>query len=206
MIAQLRGTVLRAGATSFVLDVAGVGYLAHTTPATAAGLRPGDETTVHTSLVVREDSLTLYGFADADERDAFELVQTASGVGPKLAAAIVSVLPPGEIRRAISSEDVRRLCTVPGIGAKSAQKLIIELKDKVLLLAAGDGGPQQVVVPASGPSAAWREQVADGLQGLGWSARDAVTACDNVAHLVEQNPDIGVGGLMRAALNSLARR
>ncbi len=205
MIAQLRGTVLRAGATSFVLEVAGVGYLAHTTPATAAALRPGEETTVHTSLVVREDSLTLYGFADPGERDAFELVQTASGVGPKLAAAIVSVLPPAEIRRAISTEDVRRLCTVPGIGTKSAQKLVIELKDKVLLLAAGDG-VQQVVAKTAGPAAAWRDQVADGLQGLGWSARDAAAACDNVAHLVEENPEIGVGGLMRAALNSLARR
>lgn len=205
MIAQLRGTVLRAGATSFVLEVAGVGYLAHTTPATAAALRPGEETTVHTSLVVREDSLTLYGFGDAGERDAFELVQTASGVGPKLAVAIVSVLPPGEIRRAISTEDVHRLCTVPGIGTKSAQKLIIELKDRVLLLAADEGGKPSAARTA-GPVAAWRDQVADGLQGLGWSARDAAAACDNVAHLVDENPDIGVGGLMRAALNSLARR
>lgn len=205
MIAQLRGTVLSAGATSFVLDVAGVGYLAHTTPATAAALRPGEEATVHTSLVVREDSLTLYGFGGPDERDAFELVQTASGVGPKLAAAIVSVLSPADIRRAITTEDLARLCTVPGIGTRSAQKLVLELKDKVLRLPGTDAGIQAPARASAAP-AAWREQISDGLQGLGWSARDAALACDNVAHLVEENPGIAVGSLMRAALNSLAKR
>jgi len=202
MIAQLTGTVVTAGATSGVIDVGGVGYRVLTTPQTAAGLRPGERSTLHTTLVVREDSMTLFGFGDEGEREAFELAQTASGVGPKLALAIVSVLTPGELRRAVLAEDLKRLCSVPGIGLKGAQKLVIELKDKVLTLtdSPSDGGP----APVDGD--AWRAQVSDGLQGLGWSARDADAACDNVAHLVEADPGIGIAKLLRAALNSLARR
>lgn len=202
MIQQLRGTVIEAGATTFTIDVGGVGFKALTTPATAAGLRLNEAVTVHTSLVVREDSMTLYGFDGPAERDAFELVQTASGVGPKLAAAIVSVLSPSEIRRAISTEDLARLCSVPGIGRKGAQKLVIELKDKVLLLAEDKDSAREA--PAAGE--VWREQVSEGLQGLGWSAKDAAAACDNVAHLAKESPDVSIGTLMRLALNSLAKR
>ncbi len=202
MIQQLRGTVIEAGATTFTIDVGGVGFKALTTPATAAGLRLGESTTVHTSLVVREDSMTLFGFDDPGERDAFELVQTASGVGPKLAVAIVSVLSPAELRHAVSSEDLARLCSVPGIGRKGAQKMVIELKDKVLLLADVTG---EAKAPAP-TTEVWREQVSEGLQGLGWSTRDAATACDNVAHLVQADPSMSIGSLMRSALNSLAKR
>ena len=202
MIQQLRGTVIEAGATTFTIDVGGVGFKALTTPATAAGLRLGEITTVHTSLVVREDSMTLFGFDDPGERDAFELVQTAAGVGPKLAVAIVSVLSPSELRRAVSSEDLARLCSVPGIGRKGAQKLVIELKDKVLLLANTAEEPKTLLSTTE----VWREQVSEGLQGLGWSARDSATACDNVAHLVEAEPSVAIGSLMRSALNSLAKR
>lgn len=205
MIAQLTGTVVHAGATSFVIEVAGVGYLAHTTPTTAASLRPGEEALVHTSMVVRQDSLTLYGFASSAERDAFELVQTASGVGPRLAAAMVSVLSPSEIRRAVASEDLGRLCAVPGIGRKGAQKIVIELKDKVLALP-GEDDDATTVASVRAAGEVWRDQVSEGLQGLGWSARDAAAACDNVAHLVEEDPGLPIGSLMRSALNSLARR
>lgn len=204
MIAQLTGTVLKARATNCVLDVGGVGYLAHVPPSTAAGLRPGEIATLHTALVVREDSMTLFGFAEEAEREAFELAQTASGVGPKLALAIVSVLSPGDLRRAIQAEDVARLCTVPGIGRKGAQKLVIELKDKVLQL--GDGQADAAAPSDGAVHEPWRAQIAEGLIGLGWSARDAETACDNVAHLAEENPEIGMGHLLRAALNSLAKR
>lgn len=205
MIAQLTGTVLQAGATSFVLEVGGVGYLVHTTPATAAAVRPGETSTIHTSMVVREDSLTLYGFQFPGERQAFELVQTASGVGPRLAAAIVSVLSPSEIRRAVSTEDLARLCTVPGIGRKGAQKIVIELKDKVLVLPDDEAG-EPVERRSESGGELWREQVSEGLQGLGWSTRDAAAACDNVAHLVDEEPGISIGTLMRSALNSLARK
>lgn len=204
MIAQLTGTVLKAGATNCVLEVGGVGYLAHVTPSTAAALRPGETSTLHTALVVREDSLTLFGFADDAEREAFELAQTASGVGPKLALAIVSVLTPGDFRRAIQAEDLARLCTVPGIGRKGAQKLVIELKDKVLVLADGEAGSS--APQATSGAQPWRAQVVEGLTGLGWSARDAEAACDNVAHLADEDPELGIGQLLRAALNSLARR
>ncbi|MDO5676581.1 MAG: Holliday junction branch migration protein RuvA [Propionibacteriaceae bacterium] len=205
MIAQLTGTVLSAGATECVLDVGGVGYLVNITPTTAAALRPGEVTTLHTSLVVREDSMTLFGFSEPGEREAFVLSQIASGVGPKLAMAIVSVLTPAELRRAVQTEDVRRLTTVPGIGTKGAQKIIIELRDKVVALGLDEPG-EPTAQPATGTGELWRLQVSDGLQSLGWSARDAEKACDNVAPLVAEEPSIPIGKLLRAALNSLARR
>lgn len=201
MISQLRGTVIQAGATSVVLDLSGFGVTALCPPATAASVRVGEQALLHTSLVVREDSLTLYGFAGATERDAFELVQTATGVGPKLAQAIVSVLSPVELVQAISTENLTRLCAVPGIGRKGAQKLVIELKDRVATL-----GVDSIQVSERPPThEQWREQVVEGLVGLGWSARDAEAACDRVAHLTAENPDVGVAVLMRAALKSLAR-
>lgn len=201
MISQLTGTVVSAGATWFVIDVRDVGYRAHTNANTAAALRVGEETTVHTSLVVREDSLTMWGFGTPQERDAFELMQTASGVGPKVASAMLSVFSPGELRSVIHSEDVRRLTTVPGIGPKGAQKIILELKDKVLALTDPDG-----TAPEPQADDAWRRQVAEGLVGLGWSAKEADKACDGVAHLVEADPDVPIATLMRAALSTLAKR
>lgn len=207
MIAQLTGTVLSAGATECVLDVGGVGFLVNITPSTAATLRPGEVTTLHTSMVVREDALTLYGFSDPGEREAFVLSQIASGVGPKLALALVSVLSPLELKRAVQTEDVRRLTTVPGIGTKGAQRIIIELKDKVGVLGRDDGeqAPPSETTTAE-TTETWRTKISEGLQSLGWSARDGETACDNVAPLVEEDPDMPIGKLLRAALNSLARR
>lgn len=201
MIAQLTGTVVAAGGTWLVIDVGGVGLRALCTPATAAAVRLGQAATLHTSLVVREDSLTLYGFTDADERDAFELVQSASGIGPKIAQAVVSVLPPDDLRAAIASENLVALMKVPGIGRKGAQKMVIELKDKVNALGA-------VTAPAgeAGPAASgWRDQVKSGLESLGWSSRDADAACDRVEPLLADDPGLGIGELMRAALRSLAR-
>lgn len=202
MIAQLTGTVVAAGATWLILDVAGVGYRANTNANTAATVRLGETATVHTSLVVREDSLTLWAFSTAGERDAFELMQTASGVGPKVAAAMLSVFSPGELRTVIHGEDVRRLTTVPGIGPKGAQKIILELKDKVLILGASD---EPVPTKASSDER-WRSQVAEGLEGLGWSSKESERACDAVAHLVDDDPDISIAKLMRAALGTLAKR
>lgn len=198
MIAQLTGTVAAAGATWVVVDVHGFGVKAWCTPATAAGVRVGQRTTLVTSLIVREDSLTLFGFADTDERDCFEMVQSVSGIGPKIAQAIVSVLPPDELRAAIAAGSVPALTKVPGIGAKGAQRLILELKDKVPAMAAASA--------ASAPAAAgWREQVKSGLEGLGWSSRDAERACESVAGLAEADPATPVATLMRAALRSLAK-
>lgn len=203
MISQLTGTVAAAGAAWFVIDVGGVGFRGHCTPATAAALRPGEPSTLHTSLVVREDSLTLFGFGSDSEREAFELVQGASGVGPKVALAICSVLSPSDLKQAILSEDLRALCQVPGIGNKSAQKLVLELRDKAGLLALEDTGPAPVSTAAAADEL-WREQVTEGLQGLGWSAKEAAAACEAVAPLAAEGA--GVAQLMRAALGTLAKR
>ncbi len=198
MISQISGTVVAAGGTWVVLDLHGFGVKALCTPATAAGVRLGQPATLITSLVVREDSLTLFGFADTQERDCFDLVQSVSGIGPKIAQAIVSVLPPADLRTAISSGNVAALTKVPGIGAKGAQRLILELKDKVGVLAAGAA---TAAVSASG----WRDQVREGLEGLGWSSRDADKACDAVEPLAMAEPTPPVATLLRAALRSLAR-
>ncbi len=202
MISQLTGAIAAAGATWFVIDVGGVGFKGHCTPATAAQLRPGQGATIYTSLVVREDSLTFYGFAAEAEREAFELVQTASGVGPKLALAVCAVLTPRDLKAAILSEDLRALCRVPGIGSKSAQKLVLELKDKAALLTLDDDPHPATVIPAG--DQAWRDQVTEGLQGLGWSAKEAAAACDAVADMAQQGASIAQ--LMRAALGTLAKR
>jgi Holliday junction DNA helicase RuvA len=175
--------------------------LALCSPNTVAGLRVGQRTTLATALVVREDSLTLYGFASADEREFFELLLTATGVGPKLAQAALAVLSPDDLRQAIATENLVVLCKVPGIGRKGAQRIVLELKDKINAVAL-TGEPVPAGVAASG----WRGQVAQGLQGLGWSARDADAACDEVEHLVADDPEVGVAVLMRAALQTLARR
>jgi Holliday junction DNA helicase RuvA len=202
VIHHLTGTVTAAGATWVVLDLNGFGLKALCTPDTAAGVRLGEPVTLHTSLVVREDSLTLYAFADAESRDCFELALSASGVGPKIAQAMMSVLSPGDFRGAILSENHRRIATVPGIGPKTAQKIVLELRDKVMALGAVTTGP--VTGPHQAAVPQWRDQVSDGLQGLGWSAKDAEAACERVAGLAESETNIAT--LMRAALQTLAKK
>lgn len=196
MIAHLRGTVASTSLNAVVLDVGGVGHLVLCTPGTIAGLRRGAEAQLATSLVVREDSLTLYGFADEAERDMFELVQTASGVGPKVAQAMLAVMPPETLRSAIAGEDHAALMAVPGIGRKGAERIVVELKDRV--------GPAVAVGTAVPAAAPWREQVLEALQGLGWSAKDAGRAVENVA----DGPEAAAGdvpGVLRAALRSLSK-
>jgi Holliday junction DNA helicase RuvA len=201
VIASVSGPVLAVGPTSAVVEVGGLGILALCSPNTVAGLRVGQRATLATALVVREDSLTLYGFASVDEREFFELLLTATGVGPKLAQAALAVLSPDELRQAIATENLVVLCKVPGIGRKGAQRIVIELKDKIN--AVGTIGDP---VPAGATTPGWRDQVTQGLQGLGWSAKDADAACDEVEHLVADDPEVSVAVLMRAALQSLARR
>ncbi|MGJ3509763.1 Holliday junction branch migration protein RuvA [Enemella sp. A6] len=198
MIAHLNGTVTAIGATSVVLDIGGVGLEAQCSPQTTADLRLGETARLATSLVVREDSLTLYGFGDDDARDLFVVLQTASGIGPRLAQAVLAVLSPDEVRAAIDSEDLATLTRVPGIGRKGAQRMVLELKDKVYT-------PSAVSKPTRPTAAPWRTQVAGGLEGLGWSAKEAELACDRVAGLVEENPEITIAALMRAALQTMAK-
>jgi Holliday junction DNA helicase RuvA len=196
VIAFVRGTVAQVGLSSAVVDVGGVGIELNCTPGTLATLREGTTATLPTSLVVREDSLTVFGFLDEDERSVFEMLQTASGVGPKVAQAMLAVHGPDDLRRAVTTEDVRALTQVPGIGQKGAQRIILELKDRI-----GPPVGRQPAFPAESP---WRSQVRDGLVGLGWSAREADKAIDAVAPEADTTePD--VGGLLRAALRTLSR-
>jgi Holliday junction DNA helicase RuvA len=197
MIAFVRGRVAGLTLSSAVLEVGGVGLEVMCTPGTLAGLRTGHEATLPTSMVVREDSLTLFGFADDDEKQTFEIVQTASGVGPKLAQAIVACLSPDDLRRAVAADDVKTLTRVPGIGQKGAQRIILELKDR---LGAPAVGAATAVTPAD---VAWRGQVHQGLVGLGWSAKDADKAVDAVAPEAGDDPD--VAALLRAALRTLSK-
>ena len=201
MIAQLSGTVLQVGPTSAVIEVGGLGVLALCSPNTVAGLRIGQRATLATSLIVREDSLTLYGFATADEREFFELLLTATGVGPKLAQAALAVLSPDELRRAIATENLVQLCKVPGHRpqGRAADRHRAQGQDQ-RRPAAGRAGSASPV-----PRGAWRDQVTQGLQGLGWSARDAEAACDEVEPLAADDPSVSVAVLMRAALQTLAR-
>src|SRR5919107_2917707 len=131
MIAFVSGRVAQVGLSSAVIEVGGVGLELNCTPGTLASLREGANATLPTSMVVREESLTLFGFADEDEKATFELLQTASGVGPKLAQAMLAVHGPDDLRRAVLHEDVRTLTQVPGIGQKGAQRIILELKDRI---------------------------------------------------------------------------
>ena len=196
MIAFVRGQVAGITLTSAVLEVGGVGLELMCTPGTLAGLRAGHSATLSTSMVVREDSMTLFGFADEDEKGIFELVQTASGVGPKVAQAMVAVLSPDDVRRAINTDDVKTLTRVPGIGQKGAQRIILELKDRI--------GPPTGTTPAPATAGEpWRDQVHQGLVGLGWSAKDAEKAVDAVAPEAGAAPDVAT--LLRAALRTLSK-
>jgi holliday junction DNA helicase RuvA len=197
VIAFVRGEVAEVTLTSAVLEVGGVGLELMCTPDTLATLRTGQVATLPTSMVVREDSLTLFGFADDDEKQVFELVQTASGVGPKLAQAMLAVLSPDAVRRAVAGDDVRTLTAAPGIGQKGAQRIILELKDRI---GAPVPGNSAVRAAATEP---WRDQVRHGLVGLGWSAKDADTAVETVADQAAEDPD--VAALLRAALRTLSR-
>jgi len=195
MIAHVRGPVAAVTLTSAVLDVGGVGLQVMCTPGTIASLRIGQEVQLSTSMVVREDSLTIFGFSTPDERDMFELVQTASGVGPKVAQAMLAVLDPDRLRQAIGQGDLATLTTVPGIGRKGAERIVVELKDRV-------GVTTTVAV---GGSAAWRTQVHEALLGLGWSARDADAALDQVAADLPAGASPDVSTILRDALRSLAK-
>ena len=182
MIASVRGVVLSAGLDSAVIDVGGVGLLLHTTAGTAASLRPGAEARLSTTLVVREESLTLYGFADEDERAIFTLVQTVSGVGPRLALAMLAIHAPDGLRRAIGGGDLAALTKVPGIGKKGAERIILELRDTIGV-PSGASSPGARTPVADEASA----QVHDALVGLGWSSRQADDAVEAV------RPRVGIG-------------
>jgi holliday junction DNA helicase RuvA len=204
MIAHLTGCVAAVAPDGAVIEVGGVGLLVQCTPGTLAGLRLGEQARLATSLVVREDALTLYGFASDDERNTFELVQTASGVGPRLAQAMLAVLTPDALRRAVAAEDLAMLMSVPGIGRKGAQRIVLELAGRL-------GAPADVGVLATAGRAAsavpqWQDQVRAGLVSLGWQAREADQAIAVVEpDLVAEAGEVDVAVALRAALRALGR-
>ena len=207
MIAHLRGTVAGVAPDGAVIEVGGVGMRVQCTPGTLATLKPGEPAQVATSLVVREDSLTLYGFVSDDERNVFELLQTASGVGPRLALAMLAVHSPDALRRAVSTEDLNALTLVPGIGKKGAQRIVLEMKDRLGPPGEDGAGRLARAVPHV-PT--WRDQVQSGLVNLGWPARDADQA---IAALEDEGviggPDrdtVDVATVLRAALRKLSKR
>lgn len=186
MIAQLTGTLVHVGASACVIDVAGVGYHVLSTPSTLAGLRTGQVSTLATHLVVREDSLTMYGFASVGERDTFASLQAVQGVGPRLALALLSVHSPDNLAAAVAQGDRAALERVPGVGAKLAARLLLELGGKL-------------VAPASANVAGdAREHVVEALVGLGWNAKAAQSAVTEVAD--QPIPEAEVSNTLRAAL------
>ncbi|MFI7614324.1 Holliday junction branch migration protein RuvA [Nonomuraea terrae] len=206
MIASVAGKVTAIAPDGAVIEVGGIGILVHCTPGTLATLRMGEDARLATSLVVREESLTLYGFATDDERVVFEMLQTASGVGPKLALAMLAVHTPNALRTAVAAADLKALTQVPGIGQKGAQRIVLELKDRL-------GTPEAALDAAlngARRTAPWRDQVHSGLVGLGYSSKDA----DQAIAAVEPDADAElaagrqpqVAALLKAALRSLSIR
>ncbi|MBO0834214.1 MAG: Holliday junction branch migration protein RuvA [Actinobacteria bacterium] len=203
MIAHLAGCVAAVAPDGAVIEVGGVGLLVQCTPATLANLRVGEHAKVATALVVREDSLTLYGFATEDERNVFELLQTASGVGPRLAQAMLAVLAPDALRRAVATEDLAALTAVPGIGRKGAQRIVLELAGRLGTPADGENAGRAVAHGTA--SRQWREQVRAGLVSLGWGSREAEEAIAAVEPDVTAGEpgEVDVAVALRAALRVL---
>jgi Holliday junction DNA helicase RuvA len=205
VIAFVRGAVVHAGADTLVIDLGAVGVTVQCTPATAQGVRTGEHVDLMTTMVIREDGWTLYGFADPDERTVFEQVQTVTGIGPRIAMALLGTLAPDDLRRAVAAGDETALTRVPGIGRKGAQRIILELTDR---LGPPMGGPTDRVA-SGGLSGGWQAAVAAGLTSLGWSGREAdqaVSAIDaGVIASATAGPAPDVGALLKAALRSLDR-
>jgi len=208
MIASLRGTVIAVGLDHAVVETGGVGLFLPCPPRVLADLVVGEQVRLSTSLVVREDSLTLYGFTTNEERQLFDVLLGVSGIGPRLALAMLTVLGPDEIRAAVAADDITTLTRVPGIGRKGAQRLVLELKDRLTPLPpmAEAGMPGGMALPVQG---AWAAQVSAALVSLGWGARDAATALDAVAStaaaMTDDAGEPNVAELLRLALRSLDR-
>jgi holliday junction DNA helicase RuvA len=201
VIASVSGTVQAVRLDGAVVEVGGVGLLVHATPSTLGGLTVGSTARLSTSLVVREESLTLFGFGDPDERAVFETLMTVSGVGPRLALAMLAVHSPDALRAAVAGEDLTALKRVPGIGHKGAQRIVLELAGRLgapVAVSAGGGAP---VTPAPGDR---REEVVEALVGLGWNTK---AAQDAVVGVVDDDAppvsDADVAGVLRSALRAL---
>jgi Holliday junction DNA helicase RuvA len=192
-----------------VVEVGGVGLAVSCTPGTIARLQVGEQARLSTSLVVREDSLTLYGFADDDERSLFELLQTANGVGPRLAQAVLAIHPPREVRRAVSMGDLKALMQVPGIGRKGAERLVLELRDRLGSTTSDTSLDGPSGLPSVAAVAPWRDQLTSALVGLGWNPKEAESALGQLVPVADEQiaatGTVEVAVLLRQALQLLGR-
>jgi len=193
VIASVRGEVLDIALDHVVIEAAGVGYKVLTTPTTLSTLRRGTEARLITAMIVREDSMTLYGFADGDARDLFTTLLGVSGVGPKIALATLAVYDPQALRQALADGDVTALTRVPGIGKRGAERLVLELRDKIGPVTAGIGNAVGHAV---------RVPVVEALVGLGFAAKQAEEATDKV---LAGDPDATTQSALRAALSMLGK-
>ena len=194
MISLITGTVRSLSLDRAVVEVGGVGLAISITPATSASLNIGAPAQFFTTLVVREDSLTLYGFLDDDVKSLFELVQTVSGIGPKVALSIVAALSPSQLGMAVAQEDIAAIEKVPGIGRKGAQRLILELKGKL-----SDFGTSNKIAHHQ---PVWREQLASALISLGFSAKESDSAITTVVNQISEEG----GDANSADLSDLLKR
>ncbi|OBI84843.1 Holliday junction branch migration protein RuvA [Mycobacterium sp. 1245805.9] len=195
MIASVRGEVLEVALDHVVIEAAGVGYRVNATPSTLATLRQGSEARLITAMIVREDSMTLYGFTDAQTRDLFLTLLSVSGVGPRLAMATLAVHDAATLRQVLHDGDVVALTRVPGIGKRSAERMVLELRDKVGAVAATNGAP---LVNGN----AVRSPVVEALVGLGFAAKQAEEATDKV---LAGDHEATTSSALRAALSLLGR-
>jgi holliday junction DNA helicase RuvA len=198
VIASLTGRVVRLDLDALVLEVAGIGYLVRTTPQALAATRHGAELTLHTELVVREDSLTLYGFPQAEEAETFRIVQSVTGIGPRTALAVLAVLDPEELRRAVAEQDVKTITRTPGIGPKVAGRMLLELGGK--LPAPSEASSQAPSAPGAAPGGPDAD-VVEALVGLGWAEKAARGAVE--AAREEGGEQLDAASLLRTALRGL---
>ncbi|CDO30163.1 Holliday junction branch migration protein RuvA [Mycolicibacterium porcinum] len=194
MIASVRGEVIDIALDHAVIEAAGVGYKVMATPSTLANLRRGAESRLITAMIVREDSMTLYGFADGDARDLFLTLLGVSGVGPKIALATLAVYDPQALRQALADGDVTALTRVPGIGKRGAERMVLELRDKIGPVTPGSSGFTGHAV---------RAPVVEALVGLGFAAKQAEEATDKV---LANDPEATTASALRAALSMLGKK
>jgi Holliday junction DNA helicase RuvA len=194
MIASVRGEVFDIALDHAVIEAAGVGYKVMTTPTTLSTLRRGAEARLITAMIVREDSMTLYGFADAESRDLFTTMLGVSGVGPKIALATLAVYDAQSLRQALADGDVTALTRVPGIGKRGAERMVLELRDKI--------GPVTSLGGANAIGHAIRGPVVEALVGLGFAAKQAEEATDKV---LANDPEATTQSALRAALSMLGK-
>lgn len=201
MISSLTGEIQHVGTENAVIVVGGVGYVFSASPTTLSALRRGQDITLQTLLLIRDDNPVLYGFGTADEREIFETMMTVSGIGPRIALAVLSVFDPDEVRQHIDQQDDKAFTKVPGIGAKSARRIILELSGKLVPRDTPDAPETRGTV---GADPVWKDQVQQALVGLGWNEKDALKG---IQHAIDNDPELvqskDISAALRATLQNL---